>query len=108
MRSFPGRIFGCTGAGAADGYARAMSAKCLRNTVADTAGAADHEHLLAAKIEFVHRRPSRTVCAKNIAADALDKKRMGPGSAVQRDRTMLRIARTGRCYASPGPDDATH
>jgi hypothetical protein len=37
---------------------RAPLPECLRNAVADTAGTADHKHLLAAEIEFIHRRAS--------------------------------------------------
>jgi hypothetical protein len=36
-------------------HARAPGAKRLRNAVADPAGAANHENLLAAEIQFVHR-----------------------------------------------------
>ncbi len=44
-------------AGAADMDARAAVAKRLRDAVADAAGAADHQDLLAAEIELVHRCP---------------------------------------------------
>ena len=54
MRSFVGRIVGGAGAGAADGDTRALGAEGLRDAVADAAGAADHQHLLAAEIQFVH------------------------------------------------------
>jgi len=42
-----GGIITRAGAGAADGNARAPGAERLRDAVADAAGAADHQHLLA-------------------------------------------------------------
>ncbi len=55
MRAFGRRIIGGAGAGAADSDARALAAERLRDAVADAAGAADHQNLLAAEIQFVHR-----------------------------------------------------
>ena len=56
MRSFVRRIIDSATAGAADGDLRAPGAEGLRDAVADAAGAADHQHLLAAEIQFVHPR----------------------------------------------------
>ena len=61
MRTFVRRIIGCACAGAADGHMRALGAEGLRDAVADAAGAADHQHLPAAEIQFVHPcDPSRS------------------------------------------------
>jgi hypothetical protein len=49
------RIVGSTAAGAADMHVRAVAAECLRDAVADATGAANHENLLSAEIQFVHR-----------------------------------------------------
>src|SRR6202011_1359026 len=54
-RSLARRIIGSRSAGAADMDARALSPESLRDAVADAAGAAHHENLLAAEIQFVHR-----------------------------------------------------
>jgi hypothetical protein len=54
MRSFVGRIVGSARAGAADGDIRALGAEGLRDAVTDAAGAANHQHLPAAEIQFVH------------------------------------------------------
>ena len=62
MRSLFGRIIRRGSAGAADMHARAPGAERLGDAVADAAGAADHENLLAAEIQFVHRAPSRCFC----------------------------------------------
>jgi hypothetical protein len=55
IRSVAGEVIGGIGAGAADRDAGALAAKRLRDAVADPAGAADHQHLPAAEIKFVHR-----------------------------------------------------
>src|SRR5207302_6241258 len=57
MRSLAWRIIGSRSAGAANINARAFGTECLRDAVADAAGAAHHQNLLAAKIQFVHRAP---------------------------------------------------
>ncbi len=57
IRSLGGGIVGRGSAGTADMDVRAAAAKRLRNAVADAATAADHENLLAAEIQFVHRQP---------------------------------------------------
>ena len=54
MRAFVRRIVRRVRAGAANRDACALSAKRLCNAVADAAGAADHQNLPAAEIEFVH------------------------------------------------------
>jgi len=54
IRSVVGRIVGSAGAGATDRDARTLGPEGVRDAVADTAGAADHQHLLAAEIQFVH------------------------------------------------------
>jgi hypothetical protein len=45
-------------AGAADGDIRALGAEGLRDAVTDATGAANHQHLPAAEIQFVHRSRS--------------------------------------------------
>src|SRR5216684_729805 len=54
VRSLAWRIIGGGSAGAADMHACALGAERLCDAVADTAGAADHEDLLGAEIQFVH------------------------------------------------------
>ena len=54
LRAVVRRIVMRAGAGAADMDARAPGAKGLGDAVADAAGAADHQRLLAAEIEIVH------------------------------------------------------
>ena len=58
VRSLARRIIGSGSTGAADMDARALGPESLRDAVADAAGAAHHQNLLAAKIQFVHRAPS--------------------------------------------------
>src|SRR5258708_25748663 len=54
MRAFVRRIVRGVRAGAANRDACAMAPKRLCNAIADAAGAADHQNLPAAEIEFVH------------------------------------------------------
>ena len=72
MRSFVGRIIGRARAGAADGDVRALGAEGLRDAVADAAGAADHQHLPAAEIQFVHpcfRSPLRVLMSWHVLSE---------------------------------------
>src|SRR5689334_11330035 len=55
MRAVVRRIIRLARTRAADMNARAPRTKGLRDAVADAAGATDHQHLLAAEIELVHR-----------------------------------------------------
>src|SRR6202171_3656041 len=61
VRSLARRIIGGTSPGATDMDARALGAERLRDAVADAAGAAPHENLLAAEIQFVHRASRSSV-----------------------------------------------
>src|SRR5262249_34981057 len=54
MRAFFRAIVACRRARAAHGDAGAFLAEGLGNAVADAAGAADHENLLATEIELAH------------------------------------------------------
>src|SRR5437879_7259133 len=58
VRSLARRIIGSGSTGAADMDARALGPESLRDAVADAAGAAHHQKLLAAEIQFVHRPQS--------------------------------------------------
>src|ERR1700676_3213842 len=57
MRSLGRRIVGSARTRAADMNACALGPERLRDAVADAAGAADHQNLLAAEIQLVHRPP---------------------------------------------------
>src|SRR6185312_6677760 len=63
VRSLLGRIVGSAAARAIHRDLRAMATEGLRDPVADAAGTADHQHLLTAEIEFVHRAlPAFELC----------------------------------------------
>src|ERR1700730_6662290 len=57
MRSLAWQIIGGGSAGTADLHACALGPERLCDAVADAAGAADHQNLLAAEIHLVHRAP---------------------------------------------------
>src|SRR6202048_1735312 len=74
---------------------RAMGAERLCNAVADPAGAADHQNLLAAKIQFVHRQPRIWFYAENITANIPGKKPMSDFKQLSRSVKGLTVLVTG-------------
>src|SRR3979490_2096272 len=75
--------------------ARALATKCLRDAVADAAGAADHEDLFAAEVEFVHRDAFRIANLPNIAANIAREKRMSDFKQLSRSVAGLTALVTG-------------
>src|ERR1700730_16485420 len=65
LRSLGTRIMAGRTTSPADMDRRAFGAKGLRDAVADAATAADHENLLSAKVQFVHRGPPVALCRKH-------------------------------------------
>ena len=109
MRTFVRRIIGGACAGAADCNARALGAERLRDAVADAAGAADHQHLLAAEIQFVHR-PRSSIVRLILASFDLSADRCQPCQSC--NATQFRRAHHVRFQtAQPlgqGPDRSRH
>src|ERR1019366_2905576 len=67
LRSLARRIVGGGSAGAADLHARALGPERLRDAVADAAGAADHQNLLAAEIPEKKRMSDFKQLSRSVA-----------------------------------------